>query len=541
MRDSLLAIDWSDFSGSDPAHFLPYNLVHPVAKPKTWGTGGYARWPDGSWPGVGRIVVAGSDDLTAYDPYKDILVFGYRDADRRITEMSSRDHSVCFEELDEGLWDLKIMPLSDADGGEPVATIQGLIQDDLGTIIESWVPTEDGFQADLVAAVFCVEREDHVPANHIAVLTHEEGAVTRYNFAEFQSVHQDDVVLNFTTMTGRALRADYDESKKSLRIEHYDDRIEPFNAVWGTTIIENITPDQLKGLNQLWSRDATLEQEAVLRGRFNTMIRELVGDTDADASVEDAEEQTAVAPDPEVTAPVTEPTVSVEAADFLPGTVQAAQFHLTLSQSSDRDVLVAIATGDGESVSGETATVRIPVGKTRVTATVDLLDGAAETLSMRIVSADGAKVGRDRAEVALKAQPAAVPKRRTARRIPAKLLPAEHRPADRNTGPMAAENPVPPTITFVLDLDAPFDEEFSLSYWTEDITAIAGEDYLPASGRVVFAPGETSKRVAVNLPVQTTTDPDQTFRFVVDGGEDGPIQVIATVQDDASIAQKSLR
>jgi hypothetical protein len=51
----------------------------------------------------------------------------------------------------------------------------------------------------------------------------------------------------------------------------------------------------------------------------------------------------------------------------------------------------------------------------------------------------------------------------------------------------------------------------SVSYATADGTATAGSDYTAASGKLVFAPGEKSKKVAVTVLGETVFEPDETF------------------------------
>ena len=51
----------------------------------------------------------------------------------------------------------------------------------------------------------------------------------------------------------------------------------------------------------------------------------------------------------------------------------------------------------------------------------------------------------------------------------------------------------------------------SVSYATADGTATAGTDYTTTKGTLVFAPGETSKTVAVPIVGDTAIEPDETF------------------------------
>ncbi|MEM7613707.1 MAG: hypothetical protein AAF245_01600, partial [Pseudomonadota bacterium] len=97
MSDTMQTIDWSQFAGETPDYFNPYNTPYPVPGQDTWASGGVAKWPDGSGPGVGKVVAFGGDDLSTYDPAKDILVFGFRNDDGSIREMNSHNYAVVFE------------------------------------------------------------------------------------------------------------------------------------------------------------------------------------------------------------------------------------------------------------------------------------------------------------------------------------------------------------------------------------------------------------------------------------------------------------
>jgi len=63
------------------------------------------------------------------------------------------------------------------------------------------------------------------------------------------------------------------------------------------------------------------------------------------------------------------------------------------------------------------------------------------------------------------------------------------------------------TVTRTGDLS----EQATVRYGTADGTATAGSDYLPANGSVTFAPGESSKTVAVNVINDVTPEADETL------------------------------
>jgi serralysin len=89
---------------------------------------------------------------------------------------------------------------------------------------------------------------------------------------------------------------------------------------------------------------------------------------------------------------------------------------------------------------------------------------------------------------------------------------------------------------FSVRLSAAAAEAVTVSYATADGTALAGSDYVPGSGRLTFAPGETAKYVAVAAAGDTTVEPDETFvlRLTNPGGgvslADG--EAVATIVND---------
>jgi len=72
-----------------------------------------------------------------------------------------------------------------------------------------------------------------------------------------------------------------------------------------------------------------------------------------------------------------------------------------------------------------------------------------------------------------------------------------------NTGTAAA--------TFTVTLSAASTDPITVAYATGDGTATAGSDYQAASGTLTFAPGETSKTVAVTVNGDRIAEPNEVF------------------------------
>jgi hypothetical protein len=70
-------------------------------------------------------------------------------------------------------------------------------------------------------------------------------------------------------------------------------------------------------------------------------------------------------------------------------------------------------------------------------------------------------------------------------------------------------------LTFTVSLSSPSYQAVVVSYATADGTATAGSDYGAATGTVTFAPGETSKTVAVTVNGDRTFEPDETLKLNV--------------------------
>jgi hypothetical protein len=80
---------------------------------------------------------------------------------------------------------------------------------------------------------------------------------------------------------------------------------------------------------------------------------------------------------------------------------------------------------------------------------------------------------------------------------------------------------------FRVSLSMPMAQPVAVDYSTADRTAIAGEDYVATSGRLVFAPGQT--RATVTVPVIGDTIPESNERFAL---------VLSNPSDNAQVAGK---
>jgi len=86
-----------------------------------------------------------------------------------------------------------------------------------------------------------------------------------------------------------------------------------------------------------------------------------------------------------------------------------------------------------------------------------------------------------------------------------------------------------------VNLDAPSKHTVSVNYATADGSASAGSDYGAVSGRLSFAPGETSKTIAVPVYGDRLPEPNETFFVNLSGAQRAKIadgQGVVTIAED---------
>jgi hypothetical protein len=88
---------------------------------------------------------------------------------------------------------------------------------------------------------------------------------------------------------------------------------------------------------------------------------------------------------------------------------------------------------------------------------------------------------------------------------------------------------------FTVTLTDPSTSPVTVHYATADGTAIAGEDYLAASGTLTFAPGETSKTINISVIGDRIDEFDETFSVALSSPTNanlGYSQAVGTIVDD---------
>lgn len=102
-----------------------------------------------------------------------------------------------------------------------------------------------------------------------------------------------------------------------------------------------------------------------------------------------------------------------------------------------------------------------------------------------------------------------------------------------------AENVI---FEFPLVLDRTTNREVTVHYEARSLTATEGEDFVPTSGTVTFAPGEASATINVEIVVDEYIEEDEQFRVVLTESQnglflDGIQQAIGTIRNDDTAIQ----
>ena len=91
------------------------------------------------------------------------------------------------------------------------------------------------------------------------------------------------------------------------------------------------------------------------------------------------------------------------------------------------------------------------------------------------------------------------------------------------------------TAIFTVTLDNPSSKEITLDYTTADGTAVAGSDYIATNGTLTFAPGETTKAIAVTIQGDNLDEFTEAFFLNFDNANNATLtdtQGTVTITDD---------
>ncbi|MBT6174894.1 MAG: family 16 glycosylhydrolase [Flavobacteriales bacterium] len=101
----------------------------------------------------------------------------------------------------------------------------------------------------------------------------------------------------------------------------------------------------------------------------------------------------------------------------------------------------------------------------------------------------------------------------------------------------AYENESNVDFEFTVKLDTPNIDVVTVDYYTEDISAIEGEDYISSNGTLVFSPGEVEKIISVTIIVDTYLESDEQFKLVLTNPTQGYLknniqEALGTIMND---------
>jgi chitinase len=185
---------------------------------------------------------------------------------------------------------------------------------------------------------------------------------------------------------------------------------------------------------------------------------------------------------------------------------QNAQVTVSLSHSSRKAVSVNFRTEDGSARAGDDyqamfGTLKFAPGEIRKTIAVavygDRLVEPNEAFSVVLSGAVRATIADDRSLVTI----------------------IDDEPRISISGAAAAEGNAGTTLfNFTVGLSAASDGPVTVNYATADgAGATADSDYLATSGTLTFAPGETTRTIAITVLGDTTAEGDEGFYVILSG------------------------
>ena len=186
------------------------------------------------------------------------------------------------------------------------------------------------------------------------------------------------------------------------------------------------------------------------------------------------------------------------------GTTRAV-FTVTLSSSSSKTVTVHYVTTNGTGHSptdfvAASGTATIQPGKRTTTITIsvngDILVEPDDTFYVDLSSPTNATIAHSRGTGTIKNDDPTP-----------SLSIADHTVAEGNSGTTNA--------VFTVTLSAPSSTTVTVDYATQDGSASAPSDYIPASGTLTFSPLVTSRTLTVPVNGDTTVETNETFSVIL--------------------------
>jgi len=225
------------------------------------------------------------------------------------------------------------------------------------------------------------------------------------------------------------------------------------------------------------------------------------------------------------------PELTVDDALMLEGDsgTTAMIFTVRLSEPAAQPVSVDWYTANGTAVAGRdyqaaAGTLTLAAGETSATGAVlvfgDTLDEDNETIILTLARPVGASLARQQAVLT--------------------IVDDDATPSLSIDSPSMAEGNLGTSpLVFTVSLSAPSGRTVSVDYSTAPGTAAAGSDFLPVSGTLLIAPGQTSATIIVPVIGDSLLEDNESFAVALSGavGADivSPVGLGTILNDDAPI------
>ncbi|MBD2259218.1 glycoside hydrolase family 9 protein [Pseudanabaena sp. FACHB-2040] len=232
----------------------------------------------------------------------------------------------------------------------------------------------------------------------------------------------------------------------------------------------------------------------------------------------------------------------------------SALFKVSLSKASSQSVTVGYATQNGSAIAGQDFTAKqgtltFAPGETSKNIAIPILNDTriepTQTFKVLLSNASQAKIldsqgigtilDNDTAAPAPTPTPAPAPAPTPAPTpTPATVLPGlSIGNATLAEGALSANGTA--SALFKVSLSKASSQSVTVGYATQSDSAIAGQDFTAKQGTLTFAPGETSKDIAISILNDTLVEPTETFKVVLSDASQASIvtaQGTGTILDD---------
>ena len=214
-----------------------------------------------------------------------------------------------------------------------------------------------------------------------------------------------------------------------------------------------------------------------------------------DATLGDSTATVTIAPDPVVGLA----TFSISSASASEGDTVT----LTVSRGGDLigQVSVDYSVPSGTRNSSSSGTLTFAAGELSKSISVSISKDTpvhpAETIAVTLSNPDGGTIGQGTGSISIAADPVIITT------------------GIRLSGNVSVSDAVANTVTLTVTLSEPASYGITVNYATVPGTAVAGTDYIAASGTLSFGVGEITKTITISIPAQPTKTTSSTFTVVL--------------------------